>query len=181
MEQREHFVLWELIMRNLSNRFCFLEVKVLAVQNVPLDGKEGYKSGHGCFKVFCPGPSLEREDNALGEGWETMPWAGWALGEESLAPRLRVCSLGTLLLVLQWLCSCCTPSGTTWLWKVLEVYQEEIKNSLKWLHSPWTYGLCAGWIAVCMHNKFNALGACQTPCMCYAAFAPFMSVRKTGD
>lgn len=36
MEYREHFVLWDMVMRNSSNRFCFLEVKVLAKQNASL-------------------------------------------------------------------------------------------------------------------------------------------------
>lgn len=100
-------------MRNLSNCFCFLEVKVLAEQNVSLDGKEGCTTGHGCFKVFCPGPSLELEDKALGRVGKWCPGQVEHLEKCHLHPGSVSAVSGTLLLVLLWLCWCCIPSATT--------------------------------------------------------------------
>lgn len=98
MEYREHFVLWDMVMRNSSNRFCFLEVKVLAKQNASL--WQGNEAVNWAFKFnalncFAMAHHFSLKIMLWG-GLSIVPWTGCPPGKALLAPKLCVTSLRTL-------------------------------------------------------------------------------------
>lgn len=184
MEYSERFILWDLFMRNSSNCFWFFEVKVSANQNTSLWKGKKAVNWEWLLESVLPCPITLTWWYSWGEGWEMVLWTSCPPGKVPLAPKLCVCSLRTLP-ALFWndfayvVCLLPPPDCE----RYLEYFKgiSWFKNSRKWLHSLWTYCSYAGWIVLCMHNKLNVLGACQTLCMCYAASAPFIVVQKTGD